>query len=56
MAVGDLSAMEQALSEMVLLKVVNKRRNDDSGYTADLISTAAVVYAKIAWRQVLMSG
>lgn len=42
--------MEQALSEMVLPKAVTKRRNDSSGYTADLILTAAVVYAKIAWR------
>ena len=25
------------------------RKDDDSGYMADLVSSAAVIYAKIAW-------
>lgn len=28
---------------------MRSRINDDSGYAADLISTEAVIYAKIAW-------
>lgn len=43
------AAMEEALHSLVSPKAVRARSNDDSGYTADLISTTAVIYAKIAW-------
>ncbi len=45
----DKPAMEQSLSAMVALKAVYARKDDDSGYMADLVSSAAVIYAKIAW-------
>jgi len=45
----DKSAMEDALRALVSAAAVKGRANDDTGYTADLISTAGVVYAKIAW-------
>jgi hypothetical protein len=45
----DKPAMEDALRDLVTPTAVGTRVNDDSGYVADLISTAAVIYAKIAW-------
>jgi hypothetical protein len=41
--------MEEALGALVSPKAVRARSNDDSGYTEGLVSTAAVIYAKIAW-------
>ena len=49
LAQGDKPGMEAALRSMVLPKAIKARSNDDSGFSADLISTAAVVYGKIAW-------
>ena len=45
----DKSAMEDALRALVSPRAVKDRANDDSGYATDLISTAGVIYAKIAW-------
>lgn len=45
----DKSAMEDALCAMVSPSAVQGRADDDSGFATDLISTAAVIYAKIAW-------
>lgn len=45
----DKSAMEDALGAMLSPSAVQGRADDDSGFAADLISTAAVIYAKIAW-------
>ncbi len=45
----DKSAMEDALRALLSSAAVKGRANDDTGYAADLISTAGVVYAKIAW-------
>ncbi|MES2407096.1 MAG: Imm49 family immunity protein [Pseudomonadota bacterium] len=47
---GDLSKMEQVLQQIVEPKAIRSRSDDESGYTEDLISTYAVIYAKIAWR------
>ena len=49
LARGDESGMEQALSELPSPSAVYRRENDDSGYVANLISTAVVLYAKTAW-------
>jgi hypothetical protein len=49
LACQDTSAMEDALHALVSPRAVKGRADDDSGYAADLISTAAVIYAKIAW-------
>ena len=48
LADGDKTGMEAALLDMVQPRKVRGRSNDDCGFTADLISTAAVIYAKIA--------
>jgi hypothetical protein len=45
----DRPAMEAALAVLVAPKAVRGRDNDELGFTADLISTATVIYAKIAW-------
>lgn len=45
----DAGAMQRALEELVEPRLLLGRENDESGYTAFLISTPAVVYAKIAW-------
>jgi hypothetical protein len=45
----DKSAMEDALRAMVSPRAVKNRADDDSGFGADLISAAGVIYAKIAW-------
>jgi hypothetical protein len=49
LAERDIGMMAQALQKLVTPKMIQARDNDDSGYAADLISTAAVIYAKIAW-------
>jgi hypothetical protein len=40
--------MNEVLGQLVTPNAIRARINDDSGYTAHLISTAAVIYAKIA--------
>jgi len=45
----DVGTMTEALHKLVTPKMVKARNNDDIGYARDLISTAAVIYAKIAW-------
>lgn len=49
LATGDASSMEAALTELVDPKLMRRRSREESGYTQNLICTAAVVYAKIAW-------
>ena len=50
LANGDVEGMEVALRQIVQAKALAARHNDESGFTADLISTPAFIYAKIAWR------
>ena len=50
LAHGDKEKMQSAILELTASKVLNGRANDESGYTEGLISTPAVIYAKIAWR------
>jgi hypothetical protein len=50
LARGDVGKMEDVLRQIVEPKAIRSRNDDESGYTADLISTYAVMYAKIAWR------
>jgi hypothetical protein len=50
LAKGDIEKMQSALQEIVSPKAIQARLDYESGYTADLISTPAVIYAKIAWR------
>ncbi len=50
LAHGDIEKMQDVLQEILTPKAVRVRRNDESGYTEDLISTYAVIYSKIAWR------
>jgi len=45
----DIGGMTDALHKLVTPKMVKARNNDDSGDAADLISTAAVIYTRIAW-------
>ena len=45
----DTARMSEVLEQLVAPDAILARINDDSGYTAHLISTAAVIYAKIAW-------
>ncbi len=50
LARADIDGMNSTLQQLVMPKAVQGRSNDESGFTDDLISTAAVIYAKIAWR------
>jgi hypothetical protein len=50
LAQGDVEKMQSTLLELVSPKSIGARSNDESGYTADLICTSAVIYSKIAWR------
>ncbi|WP_211468423.1 Imm49 family immunity protein [Collimonas silvisoli] len=50
LAQGDVEKMQSTLLELVSPKAIGARSNDESGYTADLICTPAVIYSKIAWR------
>lgn len=47
---GDAHGMEEVLRRLVQPKALAARSNDESGFTSDLISTPAFIYAKIAWR------
>lgn len=48
---GDLDGMQGVLEALLQPKFVSARRNDESGFAADLIFTPAVLYAKLAWRR-----
>jgi hypothetical protein len=50
LAQGDIEKMQYVLQEIISPKAINARLDYESGFTADLISTPAVIYAKIAWR------
>jgi Immunity protein 49 len=50
LAIGNTAGMEGVLSELASPKIIRQRSNDESGFTQDLISSYAVIYAKIAWR------
>ena len=49
LARGDVGGMQEVLQMLVTPKLLRSRKNFESGYTEDLISTPAVIYAKIAW-------
>ena len=49
LARGDIGGMQEVLSALVTPKVLRARSNGESGFTDDLISTPAVIYAKLAW-------
>ena len=48
LAKGDVSRIEDTLRQIVLPKALASRSNDESGFTEDLISTPAFIYAKFA--------
>ncbi len=50
LAHGDTLKMEEILREMVTPKILRALYEENGGFTQDLISTSAVIYAKIAWR------
>ena len=50
LATGDITQMEKALAEFVKPRFLRSRADIESGYTEGLISTEAVVLAKLAWR------
>ncbi|MCP2089641.1 UNVERIFIED_ORG: hypothetical protein J2Y81_005728 [Paraburkholderia sediminicola] len=50
LANGDVEKMESSLREMTTPRAISGRKNEESGYTEDLISTPAVIYAKMAAR------
>lgn len=50
LAHGDIEKMQDVLQEIVTPKAIRSRKDFETGYTADLISTPATIYAKIAWR------
>jgi hypothetical protein len=50
LANGDVEKMESSLREMTTPKALSGRKAEESGYTEGLISTPAVIYAKLAAR------
>ena len=46
---GDIAGMEAALQKLVEPGSIRARANFESGFTKELISSFAVIYAKIAW-------
>ncbi len=50
LADGAIGRMEHFLEEITSSNIIRIRQNVESGFTQDLISTDAVIYAKIAWR------
>jgi hypothetical protein len=46
----DIPKMEDALGEMLTPKNLAARGNSEGGFTEHLISTPAVIFAKLAWR------
>ena len=49
LADNDVPRMEAAIAAVAEPRAVRGRANDESGFTESLISTYAVIYAKIAW-------
>jgi immunity protein 49 of polymorphic toxin system len=49
LAAGDVGRMTKILNLLVTAHEINRRKNFETGYTEDLISTMPVIYAKIAW-------
>lgn len=47
---GDIDKMQTVLQEIVTPKALRARGNAEGAFTRDLISSYAVIYAKIAWR------
>ncbi len=45
----DVPSMEAAIAAVAEPRAVRSRANDETGYTESLISSYAVIYAKIAW-------
>ncbi|WP_408358674.1 Imm49 family immunity protein [Paraburkholderia sediminicola] len=50
LANGDVEKMESSLGEVTSPRALSGRRNEESGYTESLISTPAMIYAKLAAR------
>ncbi len=50
LAKGDSVGMETIIKEFVTPRGIYNRRADEEGYTANLISTPAIIYSKLAWR------
>ena len=50
LAEGDEQTMSDVVQQLVTPKLLAARRNYESGYTTDLISTPAVIFSKLAWR------
>jgi hypothetical protein len=48
LARADVGKMKEILAYLVSAKALRVRKDDESGYTADLISSYAVIYSKIA--------
>lgn len=51
LARGDEAALQLAMQQLLDPTLVRSRSNDEGAYTRDLISTPAVIYAKLAWRR-----
>ncbi|GLS17777.1 hypothetical protein GCM10007874_07920 [Labrys miyagiensis] len=50
LANGNSSMMEEILMEFTSSKLLKQRNAMEGGFTRDLVSTPATMYAKIAWR------
>lgn len=50
LAKGDVMGMEAVIKELVSPKKIANRKGLESGFTADLICTPAIIYSKLAWR------
>lgn len=50
LAVGDPHRMQEVLNDLVSPKMARSRAGLEGGYTQDLISTSAILYAKLARR------
>jgi hypothetical protein len=50
LAEGDEKTMSDIIQQLVTPKLLRARRNYESGYTGDLISTPAVIFSKLARR------
>lgn len=51
LAQGDEERMQEVLEQLLQPKRVRARDSNEGGYSADLISTPAVIFAKLAWRR-----
>ena len=50
LANGDIESMEEVIAELVSDQGRKTRIDDESPFTENLISTSAVIFSKIAWR------